>query len=883
MTLDFFRQFHEIVARRPDRIALQLITESGRESFCYRRVAEETAKLSVFLQTAGIRPGDAVGILMENHPRWGIAFLAAQSAGAVVVPLDILHDPATLARLIGHAGCKLVVLSGRLLPVWSEIRAELSAAPAALVTGGGAEGLPHWDDILALTGSCPALPLVPRSLDDELVILYTSGTTGTPKGVVLTQRNVYRNVVEILRVIHADEDDHMLSVLPLYHVLALMTNFIIPLYVGGRVTYLQSLDAQRILRTFREEGITIFVCVPQFYYLMQRRILEEVARQGLLKRVLFRRLLALSRFGAERLGVHLGRWFFRPVHERFGPRFRLMCVGGARFDPAVARWFRDLGFRLVQGYGLTETAALVTAATPEPHMVGSVGRPLAHTEVRIDSPGEDGIGEVLIRGENVMKGYLDNPEATRAAIRDGWLHSGDLGYLDRHGCLHITGRKKEVVVLSSGKNIYPEEVEQFYLSHCPQIKELAVIGIPGDSGTGERLHAVIVPDFDHLKAHQIVNAYDAIRWQIETVSQRLPSYKRVSSFEIRTEPLPRTTTRKLKRFEIEREVRERRPARTQRAPAAKGEPETPTEATLFQLIRGLKGSTAIDRSMNLELDLGFTSLERVELVSSIQEAFGVCFTEAELGEIFTVGDLVVAIERRQAGPGPVETRVTWREILASPLSADDARQLQAVLKRRRWFEPVYQCLAWSGRILAWVLLRARYRGLEHLPRQYPFLLCPNHLSFVDPFLLACGLPPRLLRRLFFLAASEFFTSAVVAWLGRLAKIIPVSPDRELRRSLRLAAEGLRQGLVLCVFPEGERSIDGTLKPFRKGPAILAVELGVPAVPVAIRGTYEVWRRGSNRIRLHPVSVTFGPSLTPAAGETYEAFNARLSQAVASLL
>lgn len=881
MTLDFFRHFHDIVARHPDRIGLQLIGDSGRESFSYGRIAEETSKLSVFFHEAGIRSGDAIGILMENHPRWGIAFLAAQSAGAVIVPLDILHDPETLARLIRHAGCKLVVVSARLLPAWREIRDRICPAPAAIVMGDSADSLPAWDDILARTASAPPVPLVPRDLDDELVILYTSGTTGTPKGVVLTQRNVYRNVVEILRVIRADEEDHMLSVLPLYHVLALMTNFIIPLYVGGRVTYLQSLDAQRILKTFREEGITIFVCVPQFYYLMQRRILQEVARQGFWKRFLFRRLLALSRFSAVRLRLNLGRRLFRPVHERFGPRFRLMCVGGARFDPAVARWFRDLGFNLVQGYGLTETAALVTVASPEPHMVGSVGRPLAHTEIRIDAPGEDGIGEVLIRGENVMKGYLNNPEATAAAICDGWLHSGDLGYLDRHGCLHITGRKKEVVVLSSGKNIYPEEIEQFYLTHCPQIRELAVIGISEDSGTGERLHAVIVPDFDYLKAQQIVNAYDAIRWQIETVSQRLPSYKRVTSFEIRTEPLPRTTTRKLKRFELEREVRERGAAPS--AAPAETVPQTPTEATLFDLIRRMKGNPAIHGSMNLELDLGFTSLERVELVGSVQETFGVHFEEAELGEIFTVGDLLAAIERRQAEPGSAESRVTWKEILATPLSSADLRELEAVLKRRRWFEPIYQGLAWAGRLLGLLLLRARYRGLEYLPRQYPFLICPNHLSFVDPFLLACGLPPRLLRRLFFLAASEFFTSPLVAWLGRLAKIIPVSPDRELRRSLVLAAEGLRRGLVLCVFPEGERSIDGTLKPFRKGPAILAVELGIPVVPVAIQGTYEVWRRGSNRIRLHPVSVTFGPPLAPEPGDSYETFNARLSQAVANLL
>ncbi|MCS6954382.1 MAG: AMP-binding protein, partial [Bryobacteraceae bacterium] len=767
MTLDFFRQFREIVARQPERLGLQLLTDSGREAFSYRRIAEETSKLSLYLREAGIRPGDAVGILMENHPRWGIAFLAAQSAGAVIVPLDILHDAATLARLIAHADCRLVVISARLLPVWRDIRERLSPPPAAVVMGGTAEGLPSWEDIVARDLPGLYLPLEARGLDDELVILYTSGTTGTPKGVVLTQRNVYRNVVEILRVIHADENDHMLSVLPLYHVLALMTNFIIPLYVGGRVTYLPSLDAQRILKAFREEDITIFVCVPQFYYLMQRRILEQVAREGFLRRFLFRRLLGLSRFSAERLGFNPGRWLFRPIHQRFGPRFRLMCVGGARFDPAVARWFRDLGFRLVQGYGLTETAALVTVASPEPHMVGSVGRPLAHTEVRIDSPNEDGIGEVLIRGENVMKGYLNNPEATAEAIRDGWLHSGDLGYVDRHGCLHITGRKKEVVVLSSGKNVYPEEVEHFYLTHCPQIKELAVIGLSEDSGTGERLHAVVVPDFDHLKANQIVNAYDAIRWQIETVSQRLPSYKRVSSFEIRTEPLPRTTTRKLKRFELEREVRERRVARPTPVPA-EAQPETPAEATLFDLIRRMKPHSAVHRSMNLELDLGFTSLERVELMGSVQEAFGIRFEESELGEVFTVGDLLAAIERRQAQPGSAPARVTWREILNAPLSAPEARELHAVLKRRLWFEPVYQGIAWASRVLAALLLRARYRGLEHLPRQYPFLICPNHLSFVDPFLLACGLPPRVLRRLFFLAASEFFTSPVVAWLGRLA-------------------------------------------------------------------------------------------------------------------
>ncbi|MEN6608555.1 MAG: AMP-binding protein, partial [Bryobacteraceae bacterium] len=555
MTIDFFERFRSNLERKPDAVAIRTVSDAGREEFTYRQVARESGRLAVYLREEGIGAGDAVGILMENDARWGLSFLAVVSAGAVAVPLDVLHKPETLAGLISHAGCKFLFVAPRFVPALREIQGLLPAPLPVLVCGGRSDDYPSWQDMPA-GEEAASIPLVSRGLDEPLLILYTSGTTGNPKGVVLTGRNIYRNVVEAMQVIRVLPQDHFLSVLPLYHVLALIINLIIPLYQGSSVTFIPVLEAQRVLKAIREEGITIFVCVPQFFYLVHRRIFQEVERQSWWKRFLFRRLFAISRFSNVHLRRNPGRLFFRTIHEKFGPSLRLFGVGGARVDRKVAQDFRDLGFGLVQAYGMSETAALISVAPPVGPAVGSAGRPLPHFELRIDEPDNQGVGEILVRGENVMLGYWKNPEATAEAIRDGWLCTGDLGYMDSKGWLHVTGRKKDVIVLSSGKNIYPEEIEHFYQSNCPLIKEMCVLGVPDpQAGEGqEMLHAVVVPDFNALRERRLVNAFSSIRWDVEVLSQQLPPYKRVHSFEIRIEPLPRTTTRKLQRFQVLREL-----------------------------------------------------------------------------------------------------------------------------------------------------------------------------------------------------------------------------------------------------------------------------------------------------------------------------------------
>ncbi len=888
MTLDFFEKFQENVRRLPDRVALQIVSGGNRESYTFKRIESEVGKISRFLTESGVGSGDTVGILMENHPRWGIAFLAAQSSGARIVPFDILHTSETLAGLVSHAECRFLIASQATLAKLEEIQALLPRRLPGLVAAPAASGYALWNQALKDVEQPEGLPLSPADLDATFLIVYTSGTTGNPKGVMLTRRQIYRTTIEVLHAVQATPRDHILGVLPLYHMLALMCNFFIPLYLGARVTYLDALDPPRILKSFRDEGITLFVCVPQFFYLLHRRIFQEIEKQGTLKRFLFKRLLRVSHFCNRRLRFNPGRLLFRPIHKNFGT-LRLFGVGGARFDVEVADALTDLGFNMAQAYGMTETSAVSTVAPGGVDGLGSVGRPLRHVKLKIAEPDENGVGEVLIAGDHIMQGYWKNAEATAEALEDGWLHTGDLGRLDPEGFLHITGRKKDVIVLSSGKNIYPEEIEHAYEKRCPFIKEMCVLGVPDTSSSEaeEKLHAVIVPDFDYLKSQQVVNAADMIRYMLETISQQLPAYKRVRSFEIRREPLPRTTTRKIKRFEVQKEVESRGVGAEAPKFAEESQPQSPVEEKVFDLIRRTGKVAAVNREMSLELDCGFDSLSRVEFMTNVQDVFRLHISDEAATQIFTVQDVVEAVEKRLSGEIQDEEEsgsksASWSEILNRPLQEEEERHLHRILRRRPLVELFYYfltCVLW---LLCKVFYRLKVEGRENLPDRYPFMICPNHLSFLDGFVFSAGMPLRIVRRLFYLGYSDYFGTPTMSYLGSLIKVVPVDADRHLRQALRLGAQGLRDDLVLCVFPEGERSIDGSLKVFRKGPAILATELKVPVVPVAIRGTYEAWSRGSSKFRFHPVTLRIGEPIVAGEGESHDAFNERLFEAVRKL-
>src|SRR5262249_16549489 len=459
------------------------------------------------------------------------------------------------------------------------------------------------------------------------------------------------------------------------------------------------------------------------------------------------------------------------------------------------------------------------------------------------------------------------------AIRDGWLYTGDLGYLDARGNLFITGRKKEIIVTSSGKNIYPEEIENHYL-RSPFIKEICVMGLVGRPGEpfAERLHAVIVPNFDVLRERRIVNAREVIRFDVENLSMELPGAKRILSFDLWRDPLPRTTTRKLKRFEIERRVLAGQHDGEQGGPGLAEEPtaeealwlDSPDVKKALAVVRAAsKSNKPVLPSSNLELDLGFDSMERVELVVALEHELGAHADDKVVSEVYTVRGLVNAILQAQGGQSGRRAIQGW-----VALRAGDVQDVGVVggmkggcLRTLVWF-----LVGWFVAVVARIFFRLSVAGKENLPEKGPFILSPNHQSFLDGPIVASQIPWRLFKDMFYVGTSEIFGHGLLNYLGRTFRLVPVDPDSNLVNAMRAGAFGLKRGKNLVLYPEGERSIDGSPKKFKKGAAILSMHLKVPIYPVALDGFYKAWPRSRKFPRLSKLRVRFGDPIIPSSTE-----------------
>ena len=782
--------------------------------------------------------------------------------------------------VLADSGARVLFTTAAYLTTARDASEGLTPSPQIVMMGGTATGLVSLDEPWH---SGAPLPACPATRSDPAVILYTSGTTSDPKGVVLTHGNLLAERDAALQIITIAEDDRILGILPLFHALAQIANLLMPFTTGARVVFLETLNSSEMMRALKDRQITAFCVVPQFFYLLHQRVLEQVATRSRATRVTFRALLALNGGLRRQLGVNAGPILFRAVHAALGGRMRVMVTGGSRFDPRIGRDLYRMGLNIVQAYGLTECSGAATLTRPgDPH-IESVGQALAGVEVRVlDDPAgtqtrDHRDGEVLIKGPIVMPGYHNRPDATAATLRDGWLHTGDLGYFDAGGRLHITGRKKEMIVLASGKNIYPEEVEAVY-AKSPYIAEVCVLGIARpDDPSSERLHAIVVPNFELTRERGIVNTREIVRFDIEGLSLQLPHHKRVLSFDIWRDPLPRTTTRKLRRHEIERQYRERaaETARAAEQPELRDDNHAwsaePHMYRAIQVIRAAaKPGAIVTPDASLELDLGLDSMERVELLARLEQMCGAPVPADVAKGVYTVRELVDAL--RPAGSTPAGTSDPradpWHQILAGD---PDDPIVRSILDPKPLFAPLAFVLVKIVYAIAWLLLGFRVTGRRSLPQDGTYLLSPNHQGYLDPFLLLAPLPYRVFRRLFFVGASEYFATPLTARLARLMNVVPVDPDTNLVRAMQAGAFGLRHGKILVLFPEGERSPDGTPRTFKKGAAILSAQVGVPIVPVAIHGVFDVWPRGGGfRWRaLLPWAATrtalrFGTPLQPGA-------------------
>jgi len=904
----FYDRFLECAQRRPNNVALELQRHDHLESCTYGELHSWAESVGRWITDHKIAPGSRLAILADNHPRWVAAYLGIITAGCVAVPLDTaLHDDQVL-KLLKDSGTTSVFVDVKHVPVTRPAAKELKIG-LILTDPDRINDQVKQDRFLAnlpdIFKSSPGSfkPVVVKT-EDVASLLYTSGTTADPKGVMLTHGSFLGEVDAVFNWVNIGPNDALLGVLPLFHVLALMANLLLPLVKGSRVVYLETLNTTELLKALQERNITAFAVVPQFYYLIHERIFQEIKKRGPITQKIFGAMVALNRT-LRKVGINAGPILFRKVHHTMGPKMRYFATGGSRFDPAIQKDFYDLGIDVMQALGLTETTAAIYVNAPNDIVIGSCGKAMRGVEGKIVDPqpqeeGGPAVGELAVRGPMVMKGYWNRTDATAAVMKDGWFLTGDLGYFDSKGNLFLTGRKKEVIVLSNGKNVYPEEIEAHYMKSA-FIKEIAVMGLEGKPGEErDRLHAVIVPNFDELKKRKIVNAKEVIRYDIEGLSSQIATTKRVISYEIWQDDLPRTSTRKIKRFEVQKRVEANQAKKlSQDAELPAEKPLSPEEASWLEqpdVQRALKllrdASHSAPKNLrpthNLELDLGLDSMQRVELLSRLEEELGGDVEESQLAEIYTIKDLIDAVLQSAAsGAGKPGTRVTfagWKAILAE--DPDDPEVL-ALAHPSRLNDSFWYLISRLTQVISLDRFDLKVSGVEKLPKNGPCIICSNHQSYLDPLILASVIPAEQFYQLFAVGTSEIFGKGLMRRLARTLKTVVVDPDANLVPAMRAGAFGLRHGLSLILYPEGERSIDGAPRIFKKGAAILSIHLQVPIVPVAIDGFYEVWPRHKPFQGFKPVKIKFGNPIRPpaeseASEEAYEKLTAELKTQVMTM-
>lgn len=833
----------------------------GWTAVTYNEFLVRTKGISSFLIKNHIKTGDRLAIVSENRPEWCEAYIGISLSGGVAVPMDAQASPVEIRNLLADSEASAIFYSSKTAE--NVFEALNGISPASSVVPVNFDS-PSFNDICKTPdeGGYPDL-----SGDDVASLIYTSGTTGMPKGVLLTHGNFCSDLEAILNIGLIEPGDNLISILPYHHSYPFMGSFILPISSGLTITFPPSLKGPELLSTIREKGVTIFVGVPQILELIRNGILNRIKN---FSRPLSATMLGVLKFSWKiraATGMNPGKVVFGAAHRAMGKQFRFFASGGAKLNPEVMQDLEALGLMVLEGYGLTETSPVVTFNSPlMKRKPGSVGKPLPTADIKIISPGTDreaGVmeeGEIVIRGPMVMKGYYKNPQETEEVLKGGWFYSGDLGYKDRDGYIFVTGRLKEVIVLSSGKNVYPEDVEKQYLK-IPLIKEICVMGIE-ENGMVQSLRAIVVPDFEFAKTARISNLQEALKTEINNVSLGLPQYLRIKGFTLHSDPLPRTPLGKLRRFMVTDLITGESKTR-----GAKEEDKSLLEdevgRKVVECIKPLLREQVVIRSNdNLELDLGFDSLAKIELAAAIEHTLSIDLPDNFVAGIQTVGELVDSIKKY--GPGLIKEigkLPAWKDILRSDPSPEDRKK--AGLRHGLFSRLIVAVGLGLLKVVTRLFFRLRVSGIANLPAAGSYIIAPNHASYIDAFVLISALRSRSFEDLYIIGLQRFFTGRLGGAFARLAHVIPIDPDTHLAKALQMASFILRNGKSLLIFPEGGRSYDGELMEFKKGVGILSVELGVPVIPAYIRGSFEALPRQEKWPKFSAIKVTLGKPLQPS--------------------
>jgi long-chain acyl-CoA synthetase len=498
-----------------------------------------------------------IAVIGENRYEWCVAYLAAANGTGIVVPLDRELPVSEIENLLVRSRASAILFSGKHEKDMRSIAASVPSVEFFINMDAEEDEAGFLSYKKLLSTGRDLLELGDRSYIDAPVdndafniLIFTSGTTDLAKGVMLSHKNLVTDIMSVCSVLYIDDTDSTLCLTPLHHTYACTTSFLLMLYNGCRISFIEGL--KHIAKNMKETSPTILLAVPLLLEAMYKKVWDTINKQKNAAKVAKLGMLA-SDTAFNLLGIDIRRKLFKQVHENIGGKVRLIISGAAAIDPAVSRGFRSFGITLLQGYGLTECSPIVTVNQEEKYRDDSIGLSLPCNEVMIYKPDKEGIGELMVKGDNVMLGYFENRLATEKVLRDGWFFTGDLGKMDKSGFFSITGRKKNVIVTKNGKNIYPEEVES-YLDKSPFIAESMVYGKDDEASEETFVYAQIVPSLDAIKEHlgksQVTadEVFQIIDTEVKNVNRNMPLYKRIRRFTVREEEFAKTSTRKIKRY-----------------------------------------------------------------------------------------------------------------------------------------------------------------------------------------------------------------------------------------------------------------------------------------------------------------------------------------------
>jgi len=534
----------------PNGIAMKMRKNGFFQEITYHALCENVKKIAGYLKSKKIKKGERVAVLGENRPEWGMCYLGILWAGGIVVPLDSRASVSEWGHILRHSESKFLFVSEKFYDEIIEIKDEIPEVKEII----SFEFLPQiFEDKEKMEN--------PEEVkrEDVAVILYTSGTTGLSKGIMLTHDNILSNIEMMLKVLDVDEKEVFFSVLPIHHVFEGTCGFLAPITLGCQIFYARSLKSKELIEDLKSARPTIFLVVPLLLEKVLIGINKKIKKSNIIKKGLFYSLKGMSKFFQTLKFKSSSKILFKKIREELGlDRLKYLISGGAALPRWISKEYEIMGFPIYQGYGLSETSPVVSVNLPNKCKNESVGPPLPGVEIKIFDPDPEGIGEIGVKGKIVMKGYYKNEEATKKVFRDGFLLTGDMGKIDKDGFLYVTGRKKSVIVTKGGKNIYPEEIEEKLLQ-SPFIKEVLVLARIHPKTKTEEIHAIIHPDFEFIdewakeKEIEITDEKlnKIIEEEIEKVNKELADYKRVRSFSLREEEFPKTTTQKIKRYLFE--------------------------------------------------------------------------------------------------------------------------------------------------------------------------------------------------------------------------------------------------------------------------------------------------------------------------------------------